>query len=255
LKIGCLLSVREKATRLPQKVLLDVAGKPLTARLLERLAMARDVDQVILSTSTNPDDEVLARLAERDGFAVFRGSEDDKLDRYFHTAKHYGLDAVIIVDGDDPFCFPEGMDMVAGALRHNDAECVYLSDLPVGAASTGLTTDALRRVLQMKDERDTEVWGGYFIGSGRFRSQEIRIDDPLLEHPEIRLTLDYQEDYDFITKVVQALGNRMDFSSHELMDLLVNRQPELVAINAAAQERYENHLQKCAPVKFKVDVL
>jgi spore coat polysaccharide biosynthesis protein SpsF (cytidylyltransferase family) len=255
LKIGCLLSVREKATRLPQKVLLNVAGKPLTARLLERLAMASDVDQVILSTSTNPDDEVLARLAEREGFAVFRGSEDDKLDRYFHTAKHYGLDAVIIVDGDDPFCFPEGMDMVAGVLRHNDAECVYLSGLPVGAASTGLTTDALRRVLKMKDERDTEVWGGYFIGSGCFRSEEIRIDDPLLRHPEIRLTLDYQEDYDFITKVVQALGNRMDFSSHELMDLLVNRQPELVAINAAAQERYENHLQKCAPVKFKVDVL
>jgi spore coat polysaccharide biosynthesis protein SpsF (cytidylyltransferase family) len=255
MKIGCLLSVREKATRLRQKVLLDFAGKPVTARLLERLAMTRDVDQVILSTSTNPDDEVLARLAEREGFAVFRGSEDDKLDRYFHTAKHYGLDAVIIVDGDDPFCFPECMDMVAGALRHNDAECVYLSGLPVGAASTGLTTDALRRVLQIKDECDTEVWGGYFIGSGRFRSQEIRIDDPLLRHPEIRLTLDYQEDYDFITKVIQALGNRMDFSSHELMDLLVNRQPELMAINAAAQERYEKHLLKSAPVKFKVDVL
>ncbi len=255
MKIGCLLSVREKATRLPQKVLLDIAGKPLTVSLLGRLAMASDVDQVILSTSTNPDDKVLACLAEREGFSVFRGSEDDKLDRYFQTAKRYGLDAVIIVDGDDPFCFPEGIDMVAGALRHSEAECVYLSGLPVGAASTGLTTDALRRVLQMKDECDTEVWGGYFIGSGRFRSQEICIHDSLLRHPEIRLTIDYQEDYDFITKVIQALGNRMDFSSHELMELLVNRQPELVAINAAAQERYKNHLQKCAPVKFKVDLL
>lgn len=251
MKIGCLLSVREKATRLPKKVLLDVAGKPLTARLLERLAMAKGVDQVILSTSTHPDDEVLAILAEKEGFAAFRGSEEDKLDRYYQTALYYGLDAIIVVDGDDPFCFPEAIDLVATALHEGDADCVYLSGLPLGAASTGLTTDALRRVLEMKDERDTEVWGGYFIGSGRFRSREICIDEPLLNHPEIRLTLDYQEDYELVTRVVQAFGNRTDFSSRELMDLLVNRQPELTALNAAAQKRYESHLQKCAPVKFK----
>ncbi len=251
MKIGCLLSVREKATRLPGKVLLDVAGKPLTARLLERLSMAKNIDRVILSTSTHPDDEVLVRLAEMEGFESYRGSEDDKLERYFQTAEHYGLDAVIIVDGDDPFCFPEGIDMVASALREERADCVYLSGLPLGAASTGLTTDALNRVLKMKDECDTEVWGGYFIGSGRFSSHEIRIDDPLLFHPEIRMTLDYQEDYDLVLGVVKAFGNRTDFSSRDLMDLLVNRNPELVAINVAAQARYETHLQKCAPVKFK----
>lgn len=251
MKIGCLLSVREKATRLPKKVLLNVAGKPLTAFLLKRLTMAKNVDQVILSTSTHPDDEVLAHLAEQEGFVAFQGSEDDKLDRYFYTAKYYGLDAVIIVDGDDPFCFPEAIDLVADALRSGNVDCVYFSGLPLGAAATGLTTHALHRVLDMKDERDTEVWGGYFIGSGRFRSQEIRIEDPLLNHPEIRLTLDYQEDYELVTQVIQAFGNRTDFSSHELMDLVVNRRPELAAINAAAQARYENHLQKCAPVKFK----
>ncbi len=251
MKIGCLLSVREKATRLPGKVLLDVAGKPLTARLLERLAMAQNIDSVILSTSTNPNDEVLVRLAEQEKFEYYQGSEDDKLDRYFHTAKHYGLDAVIIVDGDDPFCFPEGIDMVASALREKNKDCVYITGLPLGAASTGLTTDALNRVLKMKAECDTEVWGGYFIGSGRFSSHEIRIDDPLLSHPEIRLTLDYQEDYDLIKMVVKAFDNRMNFSSRELMDLLVNRNPELADINAAAQARYESHIQKCASVKFK----
>lgn len=251
MKIGCLLSVREKATRLPKKVLLDMGGKPLTARLLERLAMAKGVDQVILSTSAHPDDKVLVDIASKEGFAAFCGSEEDKLDRYYQTALYYGLDAVVIVDGDDPFCFPEGIDLVVAALRDDDADCVYLSGLPLGAASTGLTTDALRRVLKIKDERDTEVWGGYFIGSGRFKSREIRVDDPLLNHPEIRLTLDYQEDYELVTRVVEAFGDRTNFSSRELMDLLVNQQPELANINTAAQKRYVSHLQKCAPVKFK----
>lgn len=252
MKIGCLLSVREKATRLPNKVLLDLAGKPLTARLLERLSMAKGVDQVILSTSTHQDDDVLAHLAEQEGFAAFRGSEEDKLDRYYNTANHYGLDAVVIVDGDDPFCFPEGIDLVAAALRQGAVDCVYVSGLPLGAAGTGLTTDALRRVLALKDAGDTEVWGGYFIGSSHFTSRKIEITDPLFKHPEIRLTLDYQEDYDLVVQVVDAFGGRTDFDSRELMNLLVNEQPNLVAINAAAQQRYESHLQKSAPVKFKM---
>lgn len=250
MKIACLLSVREKATRLPGKVLLDLGGKPLTARLLERLALAERIDQVILATSTHADDQVLVELAEREGFAWFCGSENDKLDRYYQAALQHGLDAVIVVDGDDPFCFPEAIDQVADALREGNVDCVYLSGLPLGAASTGLTTDALRRVLEMKDESDTEVWGGYFIGSGRFRSREIRIDDPLLNHPEIRLTLDYAEDYELVRQVVAALG-RTDFSSRELMDLLVNQRPELAALNLEAQKRYEQHLQKSAPIKFK----
>lgn len=251
MKIGCLLSVREKATRLPKKALLDVAGKPLTARLLERLAMAKGIDAVILSTSTHKDDAVLADLARKEGFAAFRGSEEDKLDRYYQTAKEYGLDAVVVVDGDDPFCFPEAITMVAEALRQGDADCVYLSGLPLGAASTGLTTAALERVLELKDELDTEVWGGYFIGSGKFRAKEISVKDAALNHPGIRLTLDYEEDYALVCKVVNAFDNRTDFSSYELMDLLVNGRPDLATLNASAQVKYENHLQKAAPVKFK----
>lgn len=251
MKIGCLLSVREKATRLPRKVLLDVAGKPLTQRLLERLSLSRQIDQVILSTSTHPDDQVLVSLAKALGYPAFCGSEDDKLDRYHKTAHEYGLDAVVIVDGDDLFCFPEGVDWVAGALREGLSDCVYISGLPLGAASTGLTLEALSRVLELKDEDDTEVWGGYFIGSGLFKTREIKINDPLLNHPEIRLTLDYEDDYELIKRVVATFQGRMDFTSLELMDLLVNLRPELAQINRTVQIKYEEHLGQSRPVKFK----
>lgn len=251
MRLGCLLSVRAKATRLPGKVFLDLAGKPLTARLLERLSLSREVDEVIMATSSHADDAVLSDLAQAEGFRSFRGSEDDKLDRYLNAAAEFDFDGVIIVDGDDPLVFPEGLDWVARALREGDADCVYLSGLPVGAASTGLTTTALERVLECKDESDTEVWGGYFIGSGRFACREIKSPEPILSHPEIRLTVDYQEDYEFVQQVVAALGNRFDFSSRELMELLVNERPELLAVNQAAQAMYEEHLSEAAPVRFK----
>lgn len=250
MKIGCLLSVREKATRLPKKVLLDVGGKPLTLFLLDRLAMAKEIDQVILSTSSHADDKVLMQLASENGYAAFPGSKDDKLERYYRTALHYGLDGVVIVDGDDPFCFPEGVDRVAKALREGKDDCVYLSGYPLGAASTGLTTRALEKVLQLKDDDNTEVWGGYFIGSGRFNTRELKVDDPLFNHPQIRLTVDYQEDYDLVKAVVAALGGRTDFDSGELMELLVNNEG-LKYINRDAQARYEAHLEKSTVVRFK----
>lgn len=249
MKIGCLLSVRNKATRFPGKVMLDVAGKALTVRLLERIAMAGEL--VILATSTHPEDAFLTEVARAEGFASFRGSEDDKLHRYFHAALEFDLDAVVIVDGDDPFVFPEGIEWVSSTLREGHADCVYLSGLPLGAASTGVTTDALRRVLDSKDESDTEVWGGYFIDSGHFVCREIVSPDPLLNHPEIRLTVDYEEDYELVRQVVAAMGDRVDFTSYELMDLLVNRRPELTDLNRSAQEKYEQHIQLAAPVRFK----
>lgn len=251
MKIGCLVSVREKATRLPKKVLLDIAGAPVTQRLLGRMRLAREVDMVILCTSTHPDDEVLVQLAHTSGFPAFRGSEDDKLDRYAMACDNFGLDAAIVVDGDDLLCFPELVDAVATKLRTGLHDCVYVTGAPLGAIGTGLTAEALRKVNTIKDACDTEVWGGYFIGSGRFKCKEIRVTDPLFQHPEIRLTLDYEEDYILLVEIFSAFANRVDFTSKELMRLLVERRPDLVAINAAAQAKYEQHLQKAAPVKFK----
>lgn len=250
MKIGCLLSVREKATRFPKKVLQNIAGLTVTECLLRRISMVSKIDNIILATSTNKDDDILVHLAEKNGFLSFRGSEEDKLLRYYQAALHYNLDAVVIVDGDDLLCFPEGIDFVAEELRNSDADCVYMENVPLGAASTGLKTQALKRVIELKDENDTEVWGGYFIGSGVFKAKGITLNDPVFLHPEIRLTLDYQEDYDFLQEVFSHFDD-INFTSYELMDLLTNKNPELVNINHLAQKKYESHIANAAPVKFK----
>jgi spore coat polysaccharide biosynthesis protein SpsF len=87
-----------------------------------------------------------------------------------------------------------------------------------------------------------------------FQSKEICVTDPELNHPRIRLTVDYQEDYDLVTEVIDKLGGRANFSSYELMDLLVNRCPELANLNAIAQIRYEKHLERATPVRLKKKV-
>lgn len=256
MKIGCLLSARKKSKRLPKKSLLDINDKPLIHQLINRLKLAANIDKVILSTSVHPDDQVLVQIAKNVGISWFCGHEDDKLDRYYQTALKFNLDAMIIVDGDDLFCFPEGVDWVANALSTKQYGFVNIEGLPIGAACNGLSIDALKKVIEIKDSTNTEVWGGYFLQSNCCKIKTIDANKLGFDKTDnIRLTIDYEEDYLFAKEVLKYVDYDLNFSSYELMDLLVNEHPELVEINKSAQIKYENHLQRSTEVKFKEGVI
>src|SRR4051794_19303923 len=97
-----IVQARMTSTRLPGKVLMDLAGKPLLERELERLARCRNADEVVLAITTNPDDDPLAALAERLGLRHHRGSEQDVLDRYLGAARDARADVVVRVTSDCP---------------------------------------------------------------------------------------------------------------------------------------------------------
>lgn len=252
MKIGVFLSVREKATRFPGKVLKVIHGRTVTEILASRLALASGIDAHVIATSDDPRDDVFDVLGAKVGYAVFHGSRADKLLRYRDACLAHGLDACIIVDGDDILCFPEYVAQAAARLRQGDCDVVFCRDLPLGAAASGLTLAALNKVIALKDEEDTEVWGGYFTKPGLFRVAYLDPFDPILAHPEVRMTLDYEEDLRFLEAVFDAMGpERHDFTSLELMDLLINRKPDIPALCAGAQEKFLSHIQKTAPVRFK----
>jgi len=251
MKIGCLLSIRNKSTRLPGKSLLKLNGFTLVERLIQRLKLAMLPSQVILSTSYHEDDEVLCELARKEGIPFYQGSQQDKLDRYYQTAKKFNLDAVVIVDGDDPLCFPEYIDTVADTLKSKNVDCVYIEGLPLGAASTGITTEALKKVLEIKDEEDTEVWGSYFIGNQFFKSHKIKALAPYISRKEMRLTVDYPDDFELISKIFDHFSTVPDFKSEKVIELLEVNHPEWLEINNDAQYLYEKHIERSAPVRFK----
>lgn len=252
LKVGCFLSVRNKSTRLPRKAMKLLSGWPMMLFLAKRLEKVSSIDRLVICTSVDNGDDEIVDSAVKHGFNVFRGSRLDKLERYCRCCDYYDLDAAVIVDGDDPFCFPEGIDAIATAFKQgNAADCIYLTDLPVGAASTGVTAKALSKVLLIKDEEDTEVWGGYFIDNEYFKSAMISL--PAQYHsPELRLTVDYPEDYEFSIAVMKELDNSLQFNSLDLLNLLESEEGRrLKNLNAGAQKKYEVNLDSARPVKFK----
>lgn len=245
------LSARNKSKRLPHKEFADICGRPAIAHLIDRLKTARRPELIVLTTSTHPDDLALCELAEREGILAFRGSEDDKLERYLRAAQRYDVDFVAVVDGDDLLCDPEHIDKVIQTAERTGADYVTAAGLPLGATCFGVRRDALERVCALKAETDTEVWGAYFTESGLFTSASVEVEDPRLRRPEVRMTLDYPEDLAFFRAVFERLyqPGRV-FSLGDVMDLLL-RQPQIEAINRGVQEAYEANLRRSAPARLR----
>lgn len=251
MKTAVFLSVRQKATRLPKKVLLEIKGKSVTEHLIERLKTAQQPDQLILTTSVDPRDAVLVDIAKKCGIAAFQGSEDDKLYRYLMAAIKFSVDFMVIVDGDDIFCDPGYIDKVIKRYKATGADFVMVEGLPLGAAASGIKLEALKRVCEIKAENDTEVWGGYFLDTGLFNVERIQVVEEDLRHPEIRMTLDYQEDFDFFKAIFDKLYQPGKvFTLAQIMGLLKD-QPEIIDLNKKVQQAYLENLKRHIKVKIK----
>ena len=157
MRAGIILSVREKAKRLPGKVLKPLGGFTVTEYLLRRLQTSRVASSVVLATSNDSRDDVLVDLAKKLEVNYFRGSEDDKLARYRDTAEKYDLEFLAVVDGDDPFCSVEHIDKIISYATNNVVDYVQYDQLPLGATAFGVDTGALVKVCENKTEVNTFV--------------------------------------------------------------------------------------------------
>jgi spore coat polysaccharide biosynthesis protein SpsF len=248
MKTAIFITVRMKSTRLPKKALLEIKSKPTIGHLIERMKMAKKPAAVFVCTSTHPDDAVLCEVAGKYGAKCFRGSPEDKLQRYLDAADKYGIEFAIIVDGDDILCSWEYADNIIERYEKTNADVIFCRGLPLGMAPSGLKISAIRKVCSLKSESDTEVWGGYFTKPGLFKIEYLDAEPD--EASDARLTLDYQEDLDFFRAVFKGLPGKKIFYLKEVIKFLKNN-PDIRKINKVAQEKYEEHIKKSAPVRFK----
>lgn len=237
---GILLSVREKAKRLPGKVLKPLGEDAnVTQFLLRRLKGVHDAT-VILATSDDPRDAVLCEIAAEEGASCFRGSQDDKLMRYRDCARAHGLDFLVIVDGDDPFVSTSHIERMLDYACNNPCDMIMFDNLALGATGFGLRVTALEAACIDRAESNTEVWGSIFKDNPAFTCIDLHEEDPVLARPEVRMTLDYQEDYDFFTTVMAGIGAPAHYE--DVMAYLAEH-PQTIEINRGVQETYEAHLQ------------
>lgn len=223
------------STRLPEKALIEVSGNVTAVEfLLERLHGVSESNFTVLCTTVLPEDDVLCRIAESHGVRFFRGSVEDKMDRWLGAASENQVEVFVTADGDDLLCDPTLVDEALRVMNSSDLDFLEAPDVPCGAFTYALRTAALETACRVKKTTDTEMMWVYFKETGLFRTGVLEKIDEDLRRPEFRMTLDYPEDLDFFRNVIGHFGGRTDPSLREIIAYLDNN-PEVSAINSFRQ--------------------
>ena len=234
--IGILITARLKSTRLPRKAIKPIKGRPMISHLIERLRQARVPEMIILCTSHLEDDAALVAICEEEHIPFFRGHPDDVLARLTAAAETFEIDTVISCTADNPFVDPAYVDALAEFHTSGRYDYTNVNGLPLGCFAYGLSVDAMRRAVAMKDTTDTEVWGGYFTESGLFKVGCLEVENPKHRQPGLRLTVDTPEDFELIRRIFAALHRpERVFTLDEILDVL-DRHPEWLRLNAHVEQ-------------------
>jgi spore coat polysaccharide biosynthesis protein SpsF len=238
-RVVVIVQARMTSTRLPGKVLMDLAGKPMLERQLERLARCRRADEIVLATTTNTTDDPLAELGARLDLRCHRGSEHDVLDRYAGAARAAAADVVVRVTADCPLIDPQETDVVIEALAPgvDYAANVIERDLPRGLDVEALWRDTLERVDRMATSAPAREHVTYFIHTERPDLFALHAVRRPFAAGELRWTVDTPADLEVVRRLYDELG--LAERPLPLADVIahVRAHPELATLNASITQK------------------
>jgi len=244
MKILAIIQARMGSTRLPEKILKKVEGKEILAHVIERVLRSKMVDLIVVATTTSKKDDVIASFINNyvnNKIKLFRGSENDVLDRYYQAAKEYSADIIIRITSDCPLIDSDIIDkIVQEFIKQRDYN--YISNTLINRTfPRGLdvevfnfkTLETLKKVATTIEEKEHVTW---YIKKHpeKFKTKNI-INNKDLSH--LRWTVDEENDLKFIRKIYSRLYHKKnDFKTKDILKLL-EEEPELSNINSTVKQK------------------
>lgn len=233
MRVVAIIQARMGSTRLPGKVLLDLAGAPVLARVINRCRRAATLDEVVVATTILGGDDAIVDLCQTQNWPSFRGSEDDVLDRYYRAAMNSQTDVVVRITADCPLIDPELIDLTVEKFLEGEA-CDYASNTlgamtyPRGLDVEVFSFTALERAWQ---EDRNPAWREHvtpyiYYHPEKFRLLGIVNDSDLSDR---RWTVDTPADLALIRQIYEYIGDDR-FSWRQVLGLL-EEHPDWEEIN------------------------
>jgi spore coat polysaccharide biosynthesis protein SpsF len=240
-KIVATIEARMTSSRLPEKVLLPVMGKPMLWYLVNRLRQVPSLDDIVLATTINQEDNALIDFAEQHQLSYYRGSEEDVMQRVIGAAEAYQADVIVEITGDCPIIDPYIVEQCAQMFLNN--ECDYLSNAHIRSYPDGMDVQVfklatLKQSASMTDDLLEREHVTLHIRKHPEIFKAVHLIAPKdLYWPELGLTLDELSDYELLKKVIEHFHHHNPcFSCGEVLHLL-RKNPHWVAINAHIQRK------------------
>jgi spore coat polysaccharide biosynthesis protein SpsF len=260
IKIVTIIQARMDSYRLPKKVMMPLAGKPLLLRLYERVEAANYTDTIVIATTEEDDDDSIVTLCRNNSIEYYRGNSTDLLDRHYKAALPFKPNAVVKIPSDCPLIDPNIIDKVLKYYIDNKNIFDFVSNLHPASYPDGndveiFSASALKDAwLNAKKELEREHTTPYFwenqhkfyVGNVQWESGK----DYSMSH---RFTIDYKQDYEFIARIYEELYSEDKiFTLQDILNLL-DEKPEIKNINGkyAGVNWYRNHLDELKTITKK----
>lgn len=242
MNIVAIIQARMSSSRLPGKVMLDIAGKPMLSWVVERVRRSKRIQMVGVATTTDPSDDALAQYCQTQGYTCYRGNLFDVLDRYYQAALKFQADVVVRITADCPLIDAEVVDQTINELLANGADFSanrlpppWKRTFPIGLDTEVCTFAALERA--WKEAREPfereHVMPYLYDQEGRFNVRVVNHDP---DYGAMRWTVDTPQDIQLVREIYKRFDGREYFGWEEVLRLF-EQEPELAGINADVRHK------------------
>jgi spore coat polysaccharide biosynthesis protein SpsF len=235
------IQARMNSSRLPGKVLKCVNGKPLLAYQVERLLRVKNIDKLVIATTKHSNDDPIVELCKENGITCFRGDENDVLFRYYEVAKAQSAQTIVRITGDCPLIDPNIVGEVIERYLDERPKYDYVSNIQKRSFPRGMDTEIFSmEVLEKTHQTASSKYDREHVTPYMYHEHSsFSIDNVSAEenYSHFRWTLDTQEDFQFIKKIIEILyPSCKTFTMKDILDLLEKR-PELKEINEHVKQK------------------
>jgi spore coat polysaccharide biosynthesis protein SpsF len=227
------------STRLPGKALTSIGARPMLDWTVRRTARATLVDAVVVATTVNGSDDPIAAFCQQSKYAVFRGSEDDVLDRYWKAAEANSADVIVRITSDCPLIDPEVIDLTVAAFVSHRGTDYASNTLEPRTYPRGLDVEVFSRAAlgrtwheDLKPKSREHVTPYMYRTTGRFRTLRVAAQENNSDH---RWTVDTPEDLALARAVYDEFPDG-EFGYREVLAFLSSH-PEIRLLNAGITQK------------------
>lgn len=238
---------RTGSSRLPRKVLLPLADRPMIVHHFDRMKLAKLPTLLVLCTTTSSEDDELSALAESHGVKVYRGSETDVPGRLLNACREFDVDTFILCETDEHFSDPEHVDRLLRHVDENGGDWIHVEGNPIGAWLRAVSRFSMESLCGDMDTDNLSGWGSYFDQfPERFKLETLQFmsDEDAELGGRVRLTVDYPEDFEVAEVIYDRLFKPGEPIRIDQVVAELRRDPSLIEINRHRQDDYEANIKE-----------
>jgi spore coat polysaccharide biosynthesis protein SpsF len=237
-KVIVIIQARMGSTRLPGKVMEKIGDKPILEILVNRLKKSKFLDDIVIATTNNQNDDVIERLSHEMSLNCYRGSEEDVLERYVESSEVFNADVIVRVTADNPFTDTDLVDELIDAHLKNSVDYTYCLDTPLGVSAEIINSNVLKDISLKSDIPSEREHVTTYINSHPENYKILNFISNI-KNQNFRLTVDTEEDLKLIKLIYHYLGDLENLKINEIINFLKTN-PECLQINAHIKQKLDN---------------